>query len=156
MRRSFGLMKEEWIKKYFRAFDRNDSGTIDFQEYVMGFAGMARVRVLTTVPSDCTKRWAAHFVFERFCAAAVSFTKANHVMCCQSICSQVLTDKKAQSLIGLSTGSNIVRSGRDARLFWDEPPTRVAVSDAACHSCQRWAVVGLGVPNTPLMQSWLV
>jgi Ca2+-binding EF-hand superfamily protein len=36
-------MKEEWVKKYFRAFDRNDSGTIDFQEYVMGFAGMARV-----------------------------------------------------------------------------------------------------------------
>lgn len=40
------------------------SGTIDFQEYVMGFAGMARV----------------------------------------------LTDKKAKSLIGLSTGTNIVRS----------------------------------------------
>ena len=40
-----------------------NSGTIDFQEYVMGFAGMARV----------------------------------------------LTDKKAHSLIGLSTGSNIVR-----------------------------------------------
>jgi hypothetical protein len=43
VRRNFGMMKEEWVKKYFRAFDRNDSGTIDFVEYVMGFAGMARV-----------------------------------------------------------------------------------------------------------------
>ncbi|CAM9771646.1 unnamed protein product [Phaeothamnion confervicola] len=40
---------------------------------------------------------------------------------------RVLTDRKAQSLIGLSTGSNIVRSGRHARLFWDEPPKTVAV-----------------------------
>ncbi|KAG5190262.1 ATP-NAD kinase-like domain-containing protein [Tribonema minus] len=81
IKRNFGIMKEEWATKYFRAFDRNDSGTIDFPEYVMGFAAMARV----------------------------------------------LTDKKAQSLIGLSTGANIVRSGRDARLFWDHPPRRVAV-----------------------------
>ncbi|CBJ29816.1 conserved unknown protein [Ectocarpus siliculosus] len=81
VRRNFGIMNEEWVKKYFKAFDRNHSGTIDFQEYVMGFAGMARV----------------------------------------------LTDKKAHSLIGLSTGSNIVRSGRSARLFWDGPPRRVAV-----------------------------
>lgn len=81
IRQNFGIMKEDWINKYFRAFDRNDSGSIEFSEYVMGFAAMARV----------------------------------------------LTDKKAASLIGLSTGSNIVRSGRDARLFWDEPPSRVAV-----------------------------
>jgi hypothetical protein len=81
IRRNFGIIKLEWVKKYFRAFDRNDSGTIDFSEYVLGFAAMGRV----------------------------------------------LTDKKAHSLIGLSTGSNIVRSGRDARLFWVEPPTRVAV-----------------------------
>ncbi|CAM9449581.1 unnamed protein product, partial [Chrysoparadoxa australica] len=80
-RHSFGIMKEDWVAKYFKAFDRDSSDTIDFHEYVLGFAAMSRV----------------------------------------------LTDKKANSLLGFSTGPSIVREGRSAKLFWDEPPKRVGL-----------------------------